>query len=76
MNNDKNKLLPKFVTTKIPEDNLEDVISCLKSKLYKSGSRLTISSIQIALNIGFNRAKRIYIRLKKEGYLNDSDCLV
>ena len=76
MNNDKNKLLPKFVTTKVPEDNLEDVISCLKSNRYKSGSRLTISSIQIALNIGFNRAKRIYIRLKKEGYLNDSDCLV
>ena len=76
MSNDKGSIMPDSIKPNDLEDNFEHVISCLKSNLYRIKPRLTISSIQIALGIGYMAAKRIYLKLKEEGYLNDSGQLV
>lgn len=76
MSNDKGRIMPDSIKPNDLEDNFEHLISCLKSNLYRIKPRLTIFSIQIALGIGYMAAKRIYLKLKEEGYLNDSGQLV
>lgn len=76
MSNDKGCIMPDSLKPNDLEDNFEHVISCLKSNLYKIKPRFTISSIQLALGIGYMAAKRIYLKLKDEGYLNDSGQLI
>ena len=67
MSNDKGCIMPDSLKPNDLEDNFEHLIACLKSNLYRIKPRLTISSIQIALGIGYMAAKRIYLKLKEEG---------
>lgn len=52
-------------------ENFQLVVSDLKNRIINRDTVITIALINQLLPVGYNRAKQIFIKLKKEGYLDE-----
>ena len=64
-------LTDDFYSDDALNENFQLVVSDLKNRIINRDTVITIALINQLLPVGYNRAKQIFIKLKKEGYLDE-----
>lgn len=66
----------KLLLKNLIDNDFESLVNTLRANIYKSEPVISPCTIMLSLSTGYALAKRIYLKLRDDGYLNEENRLI